>query len=147
MKKIIVLVLSVTLVSIAVAQVQRGNGTPKSGLTKKTATGTAAMENSNKQAEKKDKMRRKQMMHALGLTKIQKGKLKQMHQASKSKMNEIKNDPTLSEADKKAKLKDIRNEQQNNTEALLTDEQKVKFKEMKKKNHQQKKEAAAVTPQ
>jgi periplasmic protein CpxP/Spy len=147
MKKIIALVLTVTLVSIAVAQVQRGNGTPKTSLTKKAAPNTASLQNSKEQAEKKDKMRRKQMMHALGLTKIQKGKLKQMHQASKSKMNEIKNDPSLSETDKKAKLKDIRKEQQNNTEALLTDEQKVKFKEMKKKNHQQKKEAAAATPQ
>ncbi|MFN8252737.1 MAG: hypothetical protein U0V75_12770 [Ferruginibacter sp.] len=142
MKKLIVLVMSVAFVSMAVAQVQRNSG--KTVKANTASPNTAAVQ---KESAQNEKMRRKQMMHELKLTRVQKGKLKETHLAAKAKMNEIKNDPALSDADKKAKLKDLRAEQQKNTEALLTDEQKAKLKEMRQKNHPRKKDKAISNQQ
>lgn len=139
MKKIIAFALSLTFVSISFAQVQRNTGTSKQQvLAGKTPSGTA-VQNATAQEAQKNKMRRKQMMHELKLTREQKGKLKETNRAAKAKMNEIKNDPALSDADKKAKLKELRAGQQKSTAALLTDEQRAKLKELQQKNHPGKK--------
>jgi len=46
----------------------------------------------------------------------------------------LENDTTLTEADKKAKLKALKKEQAQKIQALLTEEQKIKFRKLRNKN-------------
>ena len=73
-----------------------------------------------------------QLLKELDLTREQKGKLKELHQANKIKKEEIDNDTKLSDTEKQQKLKQLRQEQMQGTMSILTDEQKQKLKELRK---------------
>jgi Spy/CpxP family protein refolding chaperone len=73
-----------------------------------------------------------QMLKELNLTREQRGKLKEMRQANKAKKEEIDNDTKLSDTERQQKLKQLRQEQMQGMMSILTDEQKQKFKEMRK---------------
>ncbi len=82
------------------------------------------------------KMQRNNMWNDLNLTQDQKDKMKKLHEDNKSKMDEIKNNASLSDDQKAEQMKTLREEQHKNMEALLTDDQKAKMKQM----HEEKKE-------
>jgi len=104
---------------ISTAQVQR---TPAK---QKTDTLNAA------KVSEKNRDSRKEMFRELDLSKEQKIKMKELNQSMKASREAIENDSTLSETEKKAKLKTLRKEQVQKIQALLTEEQKVKFRELK----------------
>lgn len=79
----------------------------------------------------KNKDNRKEIFRELNLTREQKGKMKEINQSMKASKDAIENDTTLSEAEKKAKLKTLRNEHTRQVQAVLTEEQKVRFRQLK----------------
>jgi protein CpxP len=117
MKRLIVFIIALSFfASYAVAQVKR--------------------EVNPSQATQVDTMRKnknKEMMKELNLTKEQRGQMKEFHQSMKQKKEEINNDNTLTEEQKKAKMKELHKEQKEKMNAILTPEQREKMKEQKKK--------------
>ena len=84
---------------------------------------------SNKPAENTmDRPGRKDMLKELDLTKEQKIKLKDIRQANMAKKEAIENNSQLSEQEKKTQLRSLQKEQAKNVQAILTEEQKEKFK-------------------
>lgn len=81
--------------------------------------------------DKKDKDSRKELFKQLNLTKEQKLKLKEITQGMKASKDAIENDASLSESAKKSKLRSLKKEQAQQIQAILTDEQKAKFRELK----------------
>lgn len=81
----------------------------------------------------------KDMLKDLDLTKEQRIKLKEIRQANMAKKEAIENNSRLTEQERKKQLKDLQKEQAKNIQAILTDEQKEKFKakrqEMMKENN------------
>jgi len=131
MKKIALLTALSFIVSISFAQVQR-KAKPSS-----TADSTMAPKENNAQEGRGDKMK---MMKELDLTKEQRGKLKEVRQATKAKKDAIDSDGSLKPEEKEAKLKELRKEQQKNTMSILTPEQKAKLMKMRRDNKDQKME-------
>lgn len=90
-------------------------------------------------AGKNDQKSRKDMLKELDLTKEQRSKLKEIRRENMAKKEAIENNSQLTEQEKKKQLKDLQQEQAKNIQAILTDEQKEKFKakrqELKKKNN------------
>lgn len=127
MKKIISVLLVVVVMVNANAQVHRKHSV-------QNAKDTAATMN-----KADDKMKKKDMMRELNLTKQQRLKLKEMRQAGKAKMDEIENDPKLSDSEKKARLKELKKQQMEGTMSVLNDEQKAKMKTMQKEQKGNKK--------
>jgi periplasmic protein CpxP/Spy len=84
------------------------------------------------QADTTKKNKKKEMMRELNLTKEQRGQMKESHQSMKQKKEEVNNDNTLTEAQKKDKMKALHKEQKQKMNAILTPEQKEKMKEQKK---------------
>jgi Spy/CpxP family protein refolding chaperone len=78
------------------------------------------------------KNKKKEMMKELNLTKEQRGQMKEFHKSMKQKKEDINNDNTLTEAQKKDKMKELHKEQKEKMKAILTPEQKEKMKEQKK---------------
>jgi len=77
---------------------------------------------------------KKQMLRELDLTKEQRAKMKEINQSMKASKDAIENDPALSKKQKKQKLKAFRQEQVAKIQAILTEEQKIKFREQRAKN-------------
>lgn len=125
MKKLSLILLFISSIAISFAQIKRVK--PPSGA--KPQDSTAAVINTRPAADYK-----KEMMKELNLTKEQKGKLKEIKQAGKSKMDEVLNDSQLNADEKKAKLKSLRIEQFKNTMAVLNDEQKARMKQIRRQN-------------
>ena len=82
----------------------------------------------------KNKGSRKEMFRELDLTKEQKMKMKEINQSMKASKESIENDTALSEIEKKEKLRALKKEHVQKIQALLTEEQKVKFRQLKAKN-------------
>jgi len=82
-------------------------------------------------ADSKKKDSRKEMLKELDLTKEQKAKLREINQSMKASKEAIENDTTLSETERKEKLKTHRREHAAKVQAILTDEQKIKFRQLK----------------
>jgi periplasmic protein CpxP/Spy len=94
--------------------------------------------------EKRDTIRshhkteaRVKMKEELNLTKEQSEKLKAIHADTKTKMQALRDDQSLSKEDRKAKAGAIMKERKEKTDAILNAEQKEKMKqwEAKKKDH------------
>jgi Spy/CpxP family protein refolding chaperone len=136
MKKLSLVLLLMFSIAISFAQVKRVKTAAKS------QDSTAAVTNAPSPAGHK-----KEMMKELNLTKEQKGKLKEIKQAGKSKMDEVLNDTKLSADEKKSKLKSLRMEQFKNTMAVLNDEQKAKMKEMRRQNKKEEMDDEAIDEQ
>jgi protein CpxP len=116
MKKLIVFVISLCFfASNAIAQVKREVNPSQTS-----------------QSNKMQKNKKKEMMKELNLTKEQRGKMKEFHRSMKQKKEDIKNDKTLTAAQKKAKLKELHKEKKQKMNAILTPEQREKMKEQKK---------------
>ena len=73
------------------------------------------------------------MFRELDLSKEQKVKLKEINQSMKASKEAIENDTALSETAKKEKLRSLRKEQAFKIQAILTEEQKIKFRELRTK--------------
>lgn len=69
---------------------------------------------------------------ALNLSQEQKDRLKEMRTASKGKFDAIRNDKSLSDAQKKEKLGALRSEEQAQMKSILTQEQLEKMKSFRK---------------
>lgn len=89
---------------------------------------------------KTDKTSKKDLLKDLDLSKEQKIKLKDIRQAGKAKKEAIGNNSQLTEPEKKKQLRELQKEQAQQIQAILTGEQKEKFKakrqEAMKKNNQ-----------
>lgn len=71
-------------------------------------------------------------MKYLGLSKDQEKQVQEMHNKAKKEKQKIKDDTSLSEEQKKEKLKALDKEYKDKSEALLTPEQRKKFNDKKK---------------
>ena len=80
-----------------------------------------------------DKPNRKDLLKELNLTREQKIKLKDIRQANMAKKEAIENNSQLSDPEKKTQLRGLQKEQAQNIQAILTDEQKEKFKATRQK--------------
>lgn len=82
----------------------------------------------NQPANRMDKTGRKDLLKDLDLSREQKIKLKEIRQANKTKKEAIENNSQLSDDEKKKQMKELQKEQAKAIQAILTDEQKEKFK-------------------
>ena len=71
---------------------------------------------------------KKDLIKDLDLSKEQKIKLKEIRQAGKARKEGIENNSQLTEPEKKKQLRELQKEQALQVQAILTDEQKEKFK-------------------
>lgn len=78
------------------------------------------------------KVQQREMMKNLNLTKEQIGQLKEFHRSIKQKKDGIINDATLTEEQRKSKLKELHKEQKEKLNSVLTPEQKEKLREERK---------------
>ncbi|HEY2038902.1 MAG TPA: Spy/CpxP family protein refolding chaperone [Edaphobacter sp.] len=69
----------------------------------------------------------------LNLTSDQQTQVKGINDDSRSQMMAVRNDTSMSQADKRTKMMDIRKSSDDKIRALLTDEQKTKFDAMQAK--------------
>lgn len=97
--------------------------------------------------EKRDTIRshhkgdvRTKMKDELNLSKEQSEKMKAIHADSKARMQALRDDKSLSEADRKAKAAEIMKERKEKTDAILNPEQREKMKQWgeKAKEHRMK---------
>jgi len=122
MKKILLL-LGFILAGVGVfAQVQRKAAETHN---KNNAVPGNEMETKTDLSEKENELK---VLKELNLTREQKGKLKEMRQVNQSKKETIVNDPTLTEAQKKEKLKEIKRSIAFELKNILTDKQIEKMK-------------------
>jgi Spy/CpxP family protein refolding chaperone len=72
------------------------------------------------------------MFADLNLTDDQKAQIKKIHEDAKAKADAVKADTTLSDADKKAKFREIRKSAMTESKKVLTAEQRAQLKEKMK---------------
>ena len=82
----------------------------------------------------KENESRKEILKELDLTKEQKVKLKEVNQSMKASKEAIENNLELSDIQKQEKLKALKKEQMSKIQSILTEEQKIKFRQLKEKN-------------
>ena len=123
----IALLMSHIITMGCLGQVQR-NVTPRKDSTKMTMPG----ESINSGNEFSQKEGRREMIHSLNLSKEQRQKLKEMHQANKAKKESIESNDQLTESQKKDQLKELHKEAAANMKDILSEEQIIKVKEMRK---------------
>jgi periplasmic protein CpxP/Spy len=117
--KISIIALSLSLATItASAQIER------KAVVVKPDSAQAAPASDNKA----DKQTRKERFKELDLSKEQKGKLKEIMQSGKASKEAIESNTQLSEADKKKQLRELQKAQAQKIQAILTPEQREKFK-------------------
>ncbi len=104
------------------------------GQVRRTVEKPKADSANTEQAPIKKDGSRKELLRALDLTKEQKAKLKEINQSMRASREAIESDSTLSDMVKKEKLRSLRKEQAQKTQAILTDEQKKKFRELREQN-------------
>ena len=85
------------------------------------------------------------IMKELGLTKDQLKQIKSIRSTEKTKADAIKNDASLSEADKKAKLKTLHKDTRTQMEAVLTPDQLAKLKQLREARREERKNGTAAT--
>lgn len=85
----------------------------------------------NARGNKVDKESRKERFKDLDLTREQKGKMKEIMQTGKSAKDVIQNNVQLSDQDKKKQLRELQKDQALKVQAILTPEQREKFKASK----------------
>ncbi len=77
------------------------------------------------------KNRNKELFKELNLTRHQKEQLKDFRQSTKQKRDSITNDQSLIETQRQAKLKELRMEQKEKLNSVLTPEQMRKLRDLK----------------
>ena len=80
---------------------------------------------------------RKEIFRELNLSKEQKQQLKAINQTTKAAKETIENDNTLTESEKKTKLLTLRKNNAFKINAMLTEEQKKKFRQLKESKNGQ----------
>ncbi len=80
---------------------------------------------------KADKQSRKERFKELDLTREQKGKIKEITLTNKAAKEAIENNTQLSDQDKKKQMRELQKAQMLQTQAILTPEQREKFKASK----------------
>ena len=85
-------------------------------------------------AKSNEKMTRKDRLKDLDLTREQKGKLKEIRQSGQAAKAGIENNTGLSDDEKKKQLRALQKEQAQKVQAILTEEQKAKFKASNQNN-------------
>jgi hypothetical protein len=108
------------------AQVQRNVAA------KKDSTEMAMQDEKIGDDEFSKKGSRREMMRSLNLSKEQKQKFKEIHQANKAKKESIESNGQLTESQKKDQLKELHKEAAANMKDILSEEQINKVKEMRK---------------
>ena len=88
----------------------------------------------NSYDNKIEKQSRKDRFKELDLTKEQKSKMKEIMQANKAAKESIENNTQLSDQDKKKQLRELQKTQMQKIQAILTPEQREKFKASKSNN-------------
>lgn len=116
---LIAFILSLVTIS-ASAQIER-----KSVAVKTDSAQTTTNDN------KLDKQSRKERFKELDLTREQKGKMKEITQANKAAKEAIENNTQLSDQDKKKQLRELQKAQMQKIQAILTPEQREKFRASK----------------
>ena len=109
-------------------------------------TATQAQDSTTSRKMKMDhpaKMQRTQMFDELNLTQDQKDKMKKMHEDNKAKMDDIKNNASLSDDQKQEQMKTLREDQHKNMESILTDDQKAKMKQLRQEQRKEHKDMKA----
>ena len=86
----------------------------------------------NSENEQSKKETKRQMIRSLNLSKEQKQKFKEIHQANKEKKESISSNDQLTESQKKDQLKELHKEAAMNMNSLLSEEQRDKVKAMRK---------------
>lgn len=117
MKKYFCILVSLVLTLSVTAQIQRKRVTP----IKDSSTSSASAESNTS---------KKELIKNLDLTPEQKTSFLEIGKQFKSSKSALENDTTLRNEEKKERLKALRKEQFSKILALLTEEQKIKFKEM-----------------
>src|SRR5215470_13401190 len=74
----------------------------------------------------------------LNLTDDQKAQIKKIHQAAKTKAEAVRADTSLSDADKQAKIKELRHGAMMESEKVLTPEQRAQWREKRKERREEK---------
>ena len=92
----------------------------------------------SEQPKKSGDARYQEILKALNLSVEQKAQLKEINKNSKEAKLKVEADTTLSDSDKKDRLKQIRKEKTNSFMGILTPEQVQLYKEMKKQNAEKK---------
>ena len=114
----------------SIAQVQR-NVAPKKDSAEIAMPGET-MNGENEQSKKEIK---KRMIRSLNLTKEQRQKFKEIHQANKEKKESISSNDQLNESQKKDQLKELHKETAGNINNILSQEQRDKMKTMQKEKN------------
>ena len=118
--KILLIVLAFFLISQdSSAQFKRGNRGNQLDSSM-NASGTGMQRNRQDQME---------MIKELNLTKVQKIKLRELHQSMQATKTAIENDPSLTAQQKQGKLKEARMDQLQKINAILTPEQQEQFRQ------------------
>jgi Spy/CpxP family protein refolding chaperone len=128
MKKISILVVMVAAIFTASAQIQRN-------VVKKPTTTDSTQK--NQATAEWQKPNRKALLKELDLTKEQKLKIKDVRSKNQADEDAINSDPKLTDDEKKQKIRQIKKQHLLQVQALLTNEQKEKFKKMKEGNKEQ----------
>ncbi|HRI19979.1 MAG TPA: hypothetical protein PLA68_03460 [Panacibacter sp.] len=122
MKKVLMLMLSVLFIA-AIANAQKSDTAKKANVKSKIQDDSPSKEKGTLTPEN---------MKYLGLNKDQEKQVVEMHNKAKKEKQKIKDDTSLSEEQKKEKLKAIDKEYKDKSEAVLTPEQRKKFNDKKK---------------
>ena len=109
------------------AQVQRNVASKKDSAVIKVKDETSDGENGLSERENN-----REILRSLNLTKEQRQKLKEIHQANRAKKEIIENNDQLSESQKKNQLKELHKEAAINMKNLLSEDQLNKIKELRK---------------
>ena len=145
MQKLISFVVFTFIISISFSQIQRIPAKAKQKDTLKTGVAVPLVI----QQDKVDRVSHplgvthpagKALLKELNFTRDQKIKLKDIRDTNQEKLDKINADTILTEIQKKQKRREIRNEQFQLTQSVLTEGQKEKYKELlskkRKKNKQ-----------
>ena len=128
--------MSCMLLTAAIANAQKTDPEKKA----KVKDGTA---DTSKNINPKNGMISPENAKELGLTKEQEKQINELHTKAKHDKQQIKNDNSLTEDQKKEKLKAVDKQYKDKSESLLTSEQKNKMKR-KKENKKGDKEPAST---
>lgn len=123
MKIFIIAYILFLLTISASAQIERKTVAVKADSTQTTISET-----------KVDKQSRKERFKELDLTREQKGKMKEIMQANKAAKEAIENNTQLSDLEKKKQMRALQKEQALKVQAILTPEQREKFKASRQDN-------------
>ena len=91
---------------------------------------------SSEPVAEKTRGERKEIFKELNLTREQKIKMKDLNQFMKASKDEIDNDASLTEEQKKEKLRALRKAQITKIQGILTEEQKIKYRQLKAKSNE-----------